>query len=145
MRDEPLQSSSKRRQTGSLPELSRQIKAASMMKAAGLVSALTLLSRVLGLVREQVFAALLGAGFYADAFNTAFRIPNLLRDLFAEGALSAAFVPTYTRALHEGGTPRAHQLASRLLTLLAILLGLVVALAFVLAGPLVPAIAPGFE
>src|SRR5712691_8334764 len=145
MRDEPLQSSSRRRQTRSLPELSRQIKAASMMKAAGLVSALTLLSRVLGLVREQVFAALLGAGFYADAFNTAFRIPNLLRDLFAEGALSAAFVPTYTRALHEGGAARAHQLASRLLTLLAVVLGAVVALGLVFARPLVHAIAPGFE
>jgi len=116
-----------------------------MMKAAGVVSSLTLVSRVLGLLREQVFAALLGAGFYADAFNTAFRIPNLLRDLFAEGALSAAFVPTYTRALHEGGTRRAHQLASRLLTLLAAVLGVVVALGLVFARPLVHAIAPGFE
>ena len=75
----------------------------SKLRAAGLISALTLLSRVLGLVREQVFAALLGAGHYADAFNTAYRVPNLLRDLFAEGALSAAFIPTYARALHEGG------------------------------------------
>src|SRR5713101_1152200 len=123
MRDEPLQSSSRRRQTRSLPELSRQIKAASMMKAAGLVSALTLLSRVLGLVREQVFAALLGAGFYADAFTTAFRIPNLLRDLFAEGALSAAFVPTYTRALHEGGDKSAWRLANLVINALAIVVG----------------------
>src|SRR5262249_26495919 len=98
MRDEPLRSSSNQRKPRSLPELSRQSKEADsfparrwmktgpergrqMMRAAGLVSSLTLLSRVLGLVREQVFAALLGAGFYADAFNTAFRIPNLLRDL----------------------------------------------------------------
>jgi putative peptidoglycan lipid II flippase len=117
----------------------------SMMRAAGIISAFTLLSRVLGLVREQVFAFLLGAGFYADAFNTAFRIPNLLRDLFAEGALSAAFVPTYARALAEGGKPRAHQLASRLLTLLAVVLGALVVIGFVFAWPLVRALAPGFE
>jgi putative peptidoglycan lipid II flippase len=117
----------------------------SMMKAAGIISAFTLLSRVLGLVREQVFAALLGAGFYADAFNTAFRIPNLLRDLFAEGALSAAFVPTYARALAEGGKPRAHQLASRLVTLLAVVLGGLVVAGLVFAGPLVRALAPGFD
>ncbi len=61
------------------------------------------MSRLLGLVREQVFAALLGAGLYADAFQIAFRIPNLLRDLFAEGALSSAFVPTYARTLAAGG------------------------------------------
>src|SRR6185295_14861438 len=92
------------------------------VRSTGLISALILLSRVLGLVREQVFAALLGAGTYADAFQAAFRIPNLLRDLFAEGALSAAFVPTYARALKDGGTARAFQLASRLLSLLAVLL-----------------------
>src|SRR5437899_9537699 len=144
MRDEPLHSSSIQRKQRSLPELSGQSKAASMMKAAGVVSSLTLVSRVLGLLREQVFAALLGAGFYADAFNTAFRIPNLLRDLFAEGALSAAFVPTYTRALAEGGPDRAYRLGSRLMTALAVLLGALVVLGFVFAGPLVRALAPGF-
>jgi putative peptidoglycan lipid II flippase len=67
------------------------------MRSAGLVSAATMLSRLLGLVREQLFAALMGATALADAFNVAFRIPNLLRDLFAEGALSQAFVPTFKR------------------------------------------------
>src|SRR6188508_2665297 len=103
----------------------------SFLKAAGVISALTLGSRVLGLVREQVFAAFLGAGSYADAFQVAFRIPNLLRDLFAEGALSAAFVPTYTRALAEGGKPRAHELASRLLTVLGAILAVLVLLGLV--------------
>ena len=56
-------------------------------------------SRVLGVVREQVLASLFGAGNAMDAYNVAFRIPNLLRDLFAEGAMSAAFVPTFTRHL----------------------------------------------
>ena len=116
----------------------------SLVRAAGTLSLLTLLSRVLGLVREQVFAALLGAGFYADAFNTAFRVPNLLRDLFAEGALSAAFVPAYARALAEGGPRRAHQLSSRLVTVLAAVLGPLLVLGFALSGALVHALAPGF-
>jgi len=115
------------------------------MRAAGLISALTLLSRLLGLAREQVFAALLGAGLYADAFQAAFRIPNLLRDLFAEGALSAAFVPTYARALAEGGPARARQLSSRLFSLLAVLLGGLVLLGVALAVPLVHLMAPGFD
>ena len=85
---------------------------------------MTLVSRLLGLVREQVFAALLGAGYHSDAFRIAFRIPNLLRDLFAEGALSAAFMPTYARARKEGGPEAGFRLANRVLTFLAVALGL---------------------
>lgn len=116
-----------------------------LARAAGVVSAMTFLSRIMGLVREQAFAALLGAGLHADAFQAAFRIPNLLRDLFAEGALSAAFVPTYARALKEGGPAGAHRLASRLFTVLAVLLGALVILGFLFAAPLVRLLAPGFE
>src|SRR5512136_996906 len=65
-------------------------------KSTTLVSSATFISRLFGLVREQIFAFLFGAGFATDAFVAAFRIPNLLRDLFAEGALSAAFVPVFT-------------------------------------------------
>ena len=64
-----------------------------LARSAGLIGAATLTSRILGLVREQVMAYLFGAGNAVDAFNVAFRIPNLVRDLFAEGAMSAAFVP----------------------------------------------------
>ncbi len=117
----------------------------SSLRAAGLISSLTLVSRLLGVVREQVLAALLGAGPHADAFLIAFRIPNLLRDLLAEGALSAAFVPTYARALVEQGRSGAHRLASRLMTLLAVALGLVVVAGIVGAGPLVALLAPGFD
>jgi putative peptidoglycan lipid II flippase len=60
-------------------------------------------SRVLGVVREQVLAALFGAGDATDAYNVAFRVPNLVRDLFAEGAMSSAFVPTFTRHLTTAG------------------------------------------
>ena len=106
---------------------STQVKAGSekarIARAAGLVSAMTLVSRVLGLVREVVFAALLGAGYHSDAFRIGFRIPNLLRDLFAEGALSAAFVPVYTRTQKEGGREAAFALANRVLTLLAVAAG----------------------
>ncbi len=114
-------------------------------RAAGLVSAMTLLSRLLGLVRETLFAALLGAGFYSDAFRIAFRIPNLLRDLFAEGALSAAFVPTYARTARQGGQHEAFRLANRVLSLLAVVLAVLVLLAIVFADPLVALLAPGFE
>jgi putative peptidoglycan lipid II flippase len=116
----------------------------SLVRAAGIVSLLTAASRLLGLVREQAFAALLGAGLHADAFQAAFRIPNLLRDLFAEGALSAAFVPTYARELQQGGPQAGHRLANRLLSLLAVILGCLVAVAFFGAGPLVQTLAPGY-
>jgi putative peptidoglycan lipid II flippase len=128
---------------------STQVKAATekarIARAAGLVSAMTLVSRVLGLVREVVFAALIGAGYHADAFKIGFRIPNLLRDLFAEGALSAAFVPTYARAQKEGGREAAFALANRVLTVLAALLGGLVVAAVLFARPLVSLLASGFD
>ena len=65
-----------------------------MTRAAGIVGVWTTLSRVLGFVRDIIIAQFMGAGPAADAFFVAFRIPNLLRRLFAEGALSAAFIPT---------------------------------------------------
>ena len=71
-------------------------KQQSVARSAGIVSIAVMFSRVLGLVREQVFAYYFGAGFLNDAFQLAFRIPNVLRDLFAEGALSAAFVKVFT-------------------------------------------------
>lgn len=117
----------------------------SLMRSAGLISAFTFLSRILGLVREQVFAALLGAGLYADAFVAAFRIPNLLRDLFAEGALSAAFVPVYSRVLVNEGRPAAYRLACRVLTVLAAAMAALMLLGFAFTEPLVRAITPGFD
>jgi putative peptidoglycan lipid II flippase len=113
-------------------------------RAASLISALTLVSRLFGLVRESVFAALVGAGYHSDAFRIGFRIPNLLRDLFAEGALSAAFVPTYVRALKEGGTPAAFRLANRVLTFLMVVLAVLVVLGIVFARLIVVTMASGF-
>ena len=110
-----------------------------------LVSAATMLSRVLGLVREQMFAALLGASAFADAFVVAFRIPNLLRDLFAEGALSAAFVPTFTDALKNEGRARAIRLANVVVGTLLVIVGAIAALGMVFAPELVALMAPGFD
>jgi putative peptidoglycan lipid II flippase len=126
-------------------EVKAKEETARIARAAGLVSGMTLVSRLLGLFREQEFAALLGAGYYSDAFRIGFRIPNLLRDLFAEGALSAAFVPTYARTARQEGHAAAFRLANRVLTLLCVLLGALVLLGVAFAHPLVAALAPGFE
>jgi len=120
-------------------------KGPSLARSATLVSGLTLLSRVLGLVREQVFAALLGAGFYADAFLIGFRVPNLLRDLFAEGALSAAFVPTYAKTLDGEGRPAAHRMANRLLTVLMVVVAVMIVAGMLGAEDLVRLLASGYE
>src|ERR1043166_7387120 len=98
---------------------------ASVARNAGVISLAVTASRVLGLVRDQVFAVLFGAGLQYDAFLTAFRIPNLLRDLFAEGALSAAFVTTFSQVLAKKGEAEAFRLSNRVATLLMLLLGII--------------------
>ena len=116
----------------------------SVARAAGIISAATFLSRIMGLVREQVFASQFGAGFAVDAFQVAFRVPNLLRDLFAEGAMSAAFVPTLTKAGQEGGHEAAMRLANLVINFLLVVLS-VLSLIGILAAPwIVGALAPGF-
>src|SRR3954470_10381264 len=90
-------------------------------RAAGLAGAATFTSRILGLVREQVLAALFGAGDQMDAFLVAFRIPNLLRELFAEGAMSAAFVPTFTAHLTRHGKQDAWRLGNNVLNALLLI------------------------
>ena len=115
-----------------------------MAGAAVLLSLATLLSRILGLVREQVFAALLGAGFFGDAFTMAFRLPNLLRDLFAEGALSAAFQPAFQAARKTEGIDAARRLASLVLTALLIIVGLLTLAGLLFAPNLVDVWAHGY-
>ena len=97
--------------------------AAGFSGAAGKVGAAIAISRVLGLVRESVQAKYFGAGFATDAFSVAFRIPNLLRDLFAEGALGAAFLPAFARRLELDGRESAWLLANRMINTLLVLLG----------------------
>jgi putative peptidoglycan lipid II flippase len=98
-------------------------------------------SRILGVVREQVLAAMFGAGNAMDAFNVAFRIPNLMRDLFAEGAMSAAFVPTFTRKLTKDGKASAWRLGNYVVNALVVITGILVVIGIVFAEPLVTAFA----
>jgi putative peptidoglycan lipid II flippase len=116
-----------------------------LARSAGLFGLATMASRILGLVRDQVVAYYFGAGDANDAFRVAFRVPNLVRDLFAEGAMSAAFVPTFTRELTQAGKPRAFRLANSVMTALIIVTGVLVALGMIFAEPLVRLYADGFE
>ncbi len=113
-------------------------------RAAGVVSLAVLCSRVLGLVREQVSAALFGGGGAMDAFTAAFRIPNLLRDLFAEGALSTAFVTVFSKTVARGGPAAAWRLANKVATLTAVVLSAICVAGVIFAPQLVAAFAPGF-
>jgi putative peptidoglycan lipid II flippase len=114
-----------------------------MGRALG-ISVATMASRVLGLVREQVFAALLGAGRTTDAFVVAFRIPNLLRDLFAEGALSAGFVPAFADYDRNRGRAEAWRLANLVVGLVLLVVGALTLLGIAFAPGIVRLIAPGF-
>jgi putative peptidoglycan lipid II flippase len=114
-------------------------------RAAGVVGLAVLCSRVLGLAREQIFAALFGGGRIMDAFTIAFRIPNLLRDLFAEGALSTAFVTTFSKTVATSGEAAAWRLANKVATLTAITLSAITVLGIWFAPALVAILAPGFE
>lgn len=108
-------------------------KQTSVAKSAGIVSIAVMFSRVLGLVREMVFSRLFGAGFLYDAFLVGFRIPNLLRDLFAEGALSAAFVKVFTDYQLKSNEKEAWRLASLVFNGLAVVLGIVCVLGIFLS------------
>src|SRR5262245_25750321 len=116
----------------------------SIAGAASSVSIATMISRVLGVAREMVLAHFFGAGLFTDAFNVAYRIPNLLRDLFAEGALSSAFVPTFVRALRQEGPGRAWRLANLTVNALLVVLGVVTLVIFFGARAFVYLLAAGF-
>ncbi len=120
---------------------------ASVARSAGIVSLAIMASRLLGLVREMVFAYFFGASksFANDAYVIAFRIPNLLRDLFAEGALSSAFVPVFSEYLVKKDEKQAFRLSSLVTTILILVLGAFVVLGVVFAEPVVRLIAPGFQ
>ena len=116
----------------------------TIAKSAAAVGIAVMFSRVLGLIREQIFAGLFGAGMTYDSFVVAFRIPNLLRDLFGEGALSAAFVTVFTAYDTTKTTEDTYRLASNVLTFILLLLSLITLLAVYFAGPLVHLLAPDF-
>ena len=111
----------------------REGSPSNMLREGGKLSLLTMLSRILGLVREMTKAAFLGTGWLADAFAVAFILPNFLRRLFAEGSMTAAFIPTFTGYLAEGDGQETKEFLSAIFTVLVFLVGIVVALGVALA------------
>ena len=120
------------------PSSSRVIKAASVVGSA------TMVSRITGFVRDIFIAALLGAGPLAEIFVIAFRLPNLFRRLFAEGAFNAAFVPLFSERLEAEGLPAALEFAGRILSVLLAFLTAFTILGMLFMPGLVLAIAQGF-
>lgn len=112
----------------------------TLARSASRVSIAVMCSRILGLVREQAFAVLFGAGFAFDAFVVAFRIPNLLRDLFGEGALSAAFVTVFSDYDETKGSEATWKLAGNVLVFIAILLSIITLIGIVFADKIVLAL-----
>lgn len=120
-------------------------KQTSVAKSAGIVSIAVMFSRVLGLVREMIFARYFGAGFVYDAYVVAFRIPNVLRDLFAEGALSAAFVKVFTDYQINKSEAEAWKLASLVLNALAVILSVITIIGILFSRQFINLIASGFS
>ena len=121
-----------------------QPKKSSVARSAAIMGIATFLSRIAGLIREQTFAYLFGAGKWTDAFNVAFKIPNLLRDLFAEGAMSAAFVPTFNSILQKEGEEKAFRLTNLTFCAILIIVGSLTALGMILSPYIVQILAPQF-
>src|SRR5262245_51454339 len=117
----------------------------NLLRALATVSSMTFVSRVLGFIRDMLIARLFGAGLATDAFFVAFRIPNLLRRLFAEGAFSQAFVPVLGEYRTRHGDEATRRLAANVLGALALTLAVVTAIGMVAAPLLVYAIGSGFS
>ena len=117
----------------------------NLLRALATVSGMTLLSRILGFVRDFVIARAFGAGMMTDAFFVAFRLPNLLRRMFAEGAFSQAFVPILAEYKNRQGEAAARTLIDRTATLLALVVAVVALLGIVAAPLIIYVSAPGFS
>jgi len=116
-----------------------------LLRSAGVVSAAIAVSRVTGLLRESVLSWLFGASAVFDAYVLGYRVPNLARDLFAEGALSAAFVPTFTRYLTTKSKEEARELSDIMGTLIMVVVGTFCALGMIFSPAFVNLFAPGFH
>src|SRR6185369_13525626 len=114
-------------------------------RAAGVLGSATVLSRIMGMVRDMVVSRLFGAGFATDAFFAAFQIPNMLRRFFAEGALTSAFVPTFSECYTRKGEDGARELANTCFTLLTILMAGITIAGIILSPLIVRIMFPGFS
>ncbi|MEO6446241.1 MAG: murein biosynthesis integral membrane protein MurJ [Gemmatimonadaceae bacterium] len=121
-----------------------RISAAGSRRPAAMVASGILLSRIMGLVRQKTFAFYFGVGPVADAFTAAFRIPNILQNLFGEGVLSASFIPVYSKLLARGDDRGRQEVAGAVLGVLAFLSSVVVLIGVLAAPILVDVIAVGF-
>ncbi|MFH1824299.1 MAG: murein biosynthesis integral membrane protein MurJ [Candidatus Firestonebacteria bacterium] len=119
-------------------------KITQITKSVGILGLATVISRVLGYIRDAYNAFLFGAGFVSDAFFVAYRIPNMLRDLLAEGALSSAFIPTFVEYLEKEGKGSAFRLANIVLNLLIILFSLIILIGIICTPVIIRIMAPGF-
>jgi putative peptidoglycan lipid II flippase len=117
----------------------------ALLRAVSTIGSFTLISRIFGFLRDVLVARYLGAGMLADAFLVAFKLPNFLRRLFAEGAFNAAFVPLFAGTLQEQGEEAAKKIAAEIFSVLAWIVLLVVALAEIFMPWVILAFAPGFE
>ena len=117
----------------------------NIARAAGVLGSATMLSRVMGMVRDMVVSRLFGAGLATDAFFAAFQIPNMLRRFFAEGALTSAFVPTFSATLTQRGKEDARELANICFTLLTIVMAVVTMAGIIFSPFIVGAMFPGFH
>ena len=118
---------------------------AKVARAAGVVGAATLISRIMGYVRDMVMSWAFGTGIVADAFYVAYRIPNLLRELLAEGSMSAAFIPVFTETLAKGSREDARRLADAVFVRLLAILSVLTTLGIIFAPFVVKAMAWGFR
>lgn len=117
----------------------------NIVRAAGIMGIATILSRIMGMVRDMVVSRLFGAGFATDAFFAAFQIPNMLRRFFAEGALTSAFVPTFSEWYTQKNKDEARELANICFSLLTVVMGLVTLLGVFFSPFIVSLMFPGFQ
>lgn len=129
----------------SVPTPSKPEKQQSVARSAGIVSIAVMFSRVLGLVREMIFARYFGSGFLYDAYVVAFRIPNVLRDLFAEGALSAAFVKVFTDYQINKSEKEAWHLAGLIINGLAVIMSIICIIGIIFSHQFIDLVADGFS
>ena len=113
-------------------------------KAAGIMSVATFISRILGYVRDMIFALYFGATGTSDTFFAAFRIPNLLRELFAEGSMSSAFIPVLTEYRQKHGEGEANRVVKITFSFIIIVVGIICLLGIIFSPAIVTVIAPGF-
>ena len=113
-------------------------------KAAGIMSAATFISRILGFARDMIFAFYFGASGISDTFFQAFKIPNLLRELLAEGSMSSAFVPVLTEYRQKHGEVEAVRLVKIAFTFILVVVGLICILGIIISPAIVAVVSPGF-